>query len=279
MTIKQLNPYLNFNGTAEKAINLYQKALGAKLENLQRFGEIPGSSASAEVKNRVIHALLKIGPSTVMISDTMPDHPVAAGGNCHVCLDFDDPAEMKAKFDALSDGGKITLPIHDTFWGAKFGMVTDAFGVQWMMNCTVPKAGDVEKGVPRKVFVNLPVKDLAKSMELFSKLGFEFNPKFTDANAACMIIGPDAFAMLLVEPFFQTFTKKKIASTAEQNEGLCAVSCRSRAEVDLLMETALASGCKIAGDPQDHTFMYVRSFYDLDGHHWELFWMDPAAAQ
>ena len=131
----------------------------------------------------------------------------------------------------------------------------------------------------RKLFVNLPVKNLKRSMEFFSKLGFEFNPQFTDNNAACMIISEEAFAMLLVEPYFKTFTKKEIASSATQTEGIFALSCTSRAEVDEIVKKAIAGGGKHAMDPNDHGFMYGWSFYDLDDHHWEVIWMDPKATQ
>ena len=131
----------------------------------------------------------------------------------------------------------------------------------------------------RKIFVNLPVTDLKRSMEFFAKLGFEFNPKFTDANAACMIISEEAFVMLLAEPFFKTFTKREVCDTSRQTEGLFALSCDSRAEVDEMVDKAIAAGGKHAVDKQDHGFMYGWSFYDLDGHHWEVMWMDPQAAQ
>lgn len=131
----------------------------------------------------------------------------------------------------------------------------------------------------RMLFVNLAVRDLKKSMEFFSKLGFEFNPKFTDEKAACMILSEQAFVMLLSEPFFKTFTKRELADTSRQTEGLFCLSCSSRAEVDELVKKAIAAGGKHAMDAQDHGFMYGWSFYDLDGHHWEVMWMDPKAAQ
>jgi predicted lactoylglutathione lyase len=131
----------------------------------------------------------------------------------------------------------------------------------------------------RKLFVNLAVHDLKKTMEFFSKLGFEFNPKFTDDRAACMVISAEAYAMLLTEPFFKTFTKRELCDTTRQVEGLFALSCSSRAEVDAMIEKAIAAGGKHAAEPQDHGFMYGRSFYDLDGHQWELIWMDPQATQ
>ena len=130
----------------------------------------------------------------------------------------------------------------------------------------------------RKIFVNLAVRDLARSQEFFGKLGFAFNPQFTDANAACMVISDVAYAMLLVERFFKTFTKKEICNTSTQTEGMFALSCDSRAEVDEMVKKAIAAGGREAMDAQDHGFMYGRSFYDLDGHHWYVFWMDPKAA-
>lgn len=130
---------------------------------------------------------------------------------------------------------------------------------------------------PRKIFVNLAVRDLKRSMEFFTKLGFEFNPQFTDENAACMIISEEAFVMLLVEPFFKTFTKKEICNTSTSTEGLFALSCSSRAEVDEIVKTAVAAGGTHAMASMDHGFMYAWSFYDLDGHHWEVLWMDPKA--
>lgn len=140
MSIKQLNPYLNFDGTASKAIALYERALGAKVEGIQRFSEMPGAKASPEGSDRVMHALLRVGPATLMISDTQPGMPLTVGDNVYVCLDFDDAAEMAQKFDALAAGGQVSMPLQDTFWGAKFGMLADAYGVRWMFNCTLQKS-------------------------------------------------------------------------------------------------------------------------------------------
>lgn len=127
----------------------------------------------------------------------------------------------------------------------------------------------------RKIFVNLSVGDLKRSMEFFGKLGFVFNKQFTDEKAACMVVSKEAFVMLLSESFFKTFTKREICDTSTHTEGLFALSCESRAEVDELVKKAVAAGGKHAMDPQDHGFMYGWSFYDLDGHNWEVFWMDP----
>jgi predicted lactoylglutathione lyase len=135
------------------------------------------------------------------------------------------------------------------------------------------------ENLSRKIFVNLAVRDLEKSMGFFSTLGFTFNPKFTDEKAACIVINDEAFVMLLTEPFFKTFTRREPCDTTRHTEGLFALSCASRAEVDELVTKAIAAGGKQAMDPLDHGFMYGWSFYDLDGHHWEVLWMDPKAVE
>jgi predicted lactoylglutathione lyase len=131
----------------------------------------------------------------------------------------------------------------------------------------------------RKLFVNVAVHDLKKSMDFFTQLGFGFNKQFTDEKAACLIISDDAYFMLLSEPFFKGFTKREIADTSKSTEAMFALSCESRAEVDQLVRKAIDAGGSHAMDPQDHGFMYGWSFYDLDGHHWEVLWMDPNAVQ
>jgi uncharacterized protein len=131
----------------------------------------------------------------------------------------------------------------------------------------------------RQIYVNLAVKDLAKTKEFFSTLGFTFNPQFTDEKAACMIVNGDASVMLLAEPFFRGFTRREPCDTTRANEALLALSCESRAEVDSMVRKAIDAGGSHAMDPQDHGFMYGWSFYDLDGHHWEVLWMDPRALQ
>jgi predicted lactoylglutathione lyase len=131
----------------------------------------------------------------------------------------------------------------------------------------------------RELFVNLPVRDLPKSMEFFSALGFTFNKQFTDEKAACMIVSEQAYVMLLSEPFFRGFTKNEICDTSRSTEALLALSCTSKAEVDQLVRKAIDAGGRHAMDANDHGFMYGWSFYDLDGHHWEVLWMDPKAVQ
>ncbi len=131
----------------------------------------------------------------------------------------------------------------------------------------------------RQVFINLPIKDMTRSQAFFKSLGFEFNPQFTNDQGACMIISKDhSYAMLLVEPFFQGFTKKAIADTTKTTEVLIALSCESREEVDDFVSKALAAGGTAPNPKQDHGFMYSHGFTDLDGHIWEVFWMDSNAA-
>lgn len=128
-----------------------------------------------------------------------------------------------------------------------------------------------------KIFVNLPVKDLNKSMDFFKKLGYSFNPQFTDDTAACMVISEDIYSMLLTHKKFQDFTSKSIVDANKSTEVLNALSMDSREAVDEMMDKAIAAGGSEARDPQDYGFMYGRSFNDLDGHIWELIWMDPSA--
>ena len=128
-----------------------------------------------------------------------------------------------------------------------------------------------------QIFVNLPVKELSRSVEFFTKIGFTFNPQFTDENATCMVINDTIYAMLLVEKFFKSFIDKEIADTKANAAAIIALSVGSRAEVDELIEKALKAGGREYKELQDHGFMYGRDFEDLDGHLWEIFYMDMAA--
>lgn len=129
-----------------------------------------------------------------------------------------------------------------------------------------------------RLFVNLPVDDLPRTIAFFTGLGFEFNPKFTDENATCMIIGEDAHAMLLTKDRFKDFTNKPLADVTAATGAILALSVESREAVDQFAEKALATGATPAMPPIDLGFMYSRSFYDPSGHHWEVFYMDPVAA-
>lgn len=128
-----------------------------------------------------------------------------------------------------------------------------------------------------KIFVNLPVKDLNRSVDFFTKLGFTFNPQFTDENATCMIIGEDIFVMLLVEKFFKSFTKKEICDTSKNTEAILALLVESKEKVDQMMGKALEAGGSQPREKQDHGWMYGRSFEDVDGHLWEVFFMEGSA--
>ncbi|MES2109110.1 MAG: VOC family protein [Bacteroidota bacterium] len=127
-----------------------------------------------------------------------------------------------------------------------------------------------------KVFINLPVSDLDKSMAFFTGLGFSFNPQFTDEKAACMVISDSIFAMLITEPYFQTFTKKAISDAKTATEVLIALDTDSKEEVQQLVAKAQSAGATIYSEPQDHGWMYQHSFADLDGHQWELVYMDAS---
>lgn len=131
----------------------------------------------------------------------------------------------------------------------------------------------------RKMFTNLPVKDLQKSIDFFTKLGFTFNPKFSDANGTCMIVGEDAFVMLLTEEFFRKFTKKELVDATKSTEVIIAVSADSKDEVNQMVNAALAAGGTASNDANDQDFMYVWSFQDLDGHLWEVLYMDMSAME
>jgi predicted lactoylglutathione lyase len=131
--------------------------------------------------------------------------------------------------------------------------------------------------MPTNIFVNLPVRDLKRSMDFFGKLGYSFNPQFTDETAACMIISENIYAMLLTHAKFSEFTKKEIADANKTTEVLVALSFDSRKSINETMQKALDNGGKETREPQDYGFMYGRSYEDLDGHIWELIWMDMEA--
>ena len=132
---------------------------------------------------------------------------------------------------------------------------------------------------PRKLFVNVPVTDIQRSIDFFEALGFSFNAQFTDATAAAMLVGEDAYFMLLMPDKFASFTKRPQGDPKRETNALFAISLGSRAEVEEMVKKAVSLGGSYALEPQDHGFMYGWSFYDLDGHHWEVFWMDPAVVQ
>lgn len=131
----------------------------------------------------------------------------------------------------------------------------------------------------KQIFVNLPVSNLDKSMAFFRQLGFSFNPQFTDNTAACMVMSETIYAMLLTEEKFKTFTPKPISNAKQATEVLLALSLGSRSEVEQLVQKAVAAGGTTYTEPSDLGFMYQHGFADLDGHIWEVFYMDPSTVQ
>ena len=129
----------------------------------------------------------------------------------------------------------------------------------------------------KQIFVNLPVADLPKSKAFFEALGLSFNPQFTNDQGASLVIGENIFAMLLGREFFKSFIDKDIADSHKTTEVLTCLSCESRAEVDALVAKAVAAGGKAHRQPRDHGIMYGHGFEDLDGHIWELAYMDMSA--
>lgn len=132
--------------------------------------------------------------------------------------------------------------------------------------------------MPIRIFVNLPVRSLARSVAFFEHLGYRFDPQFTDENATCMIVGDNIFVMLLLEPFFQQFTSKPVADAHRTTEAIMCIAVESRATVDSLVDKAIDAGA-LPGKTRDLGFMYQRSFQDLDGHLWEMLHMQPDAPQ
>jgi predicted lactoylglutathione lyase len=140
-----------------------------------------------------------------------------------------------------------------------------------------PNRSTKKQGVAQQIFVNLPVKDLKKTMTFFKALGFTFNPKFTDKKAACMVIGENIYSMLITEKFFKTFIKKDISNAKKSTEVLLALSVESREKVDNIIWRAVKAGGKEPRPPQDYGWMYARAFEDINRHIWEVFFMDETA--
>jgi len=130
-----------------------------------------------------------------------------------------------------------------------------------------------------QIFVNLPVKNLNQSIEFFTQLGFQFNPQFTDETATCMIVSENIFVMLLTHEKFKTFTPNPICDATKSTEVLVCLSAESRTKIDEIVRKAIAAGGKTYNEPQDHGFMYGHGFQDLDGHIWELVYMEPGAIE
>lgn len=142
------------------------------------------------------------------------------------------------------------------------------------LDCSKNKSIVKSVTMATNIFVNLPVKDLEKSKKFFTSLGFSFNPQFTDEKGACLVISDTIYFMLITEKFFKTFTKKEIADSSKTTEVINALSVESKAKVDEMVDKAIVAGGRITRDPDDYGWMYSKSFEDLDGHLWEIVWID-----
>lgn len=129
----------------------------------------------------------------------------------------------------------------------------------------------------QKIYINLPVEDLEASKGFYAKLGYHFNPLYTNEVAACMVVSDSIHVMLLTKPFFATFTTKEIVDAKSSAQVLICLSKDSRNAVDAMVDSAIAAGAKIERPTNAHDFMYERSFNDLDGHIWEIMWLDEKA--
>lgn len=130
--MKEVAPYLNFNGNCREAMTFYKKCLGGEL-NLMPFGDAP-IETPAGAKDKIMHSTLQVGNAYIMASDAMPGQATQAGTNVHLSINCESSAEVDKLFKALSENGRVTMPLQDTFWGARFGMVADQFGINWMFN-------------------------------------------------------------------------------------------------------------------------------------------------
>lgn len=138
----KLTPYIHFAGNAEEALNFYAEVLGGKIEQLGRYGESPMPS-DEDWKQKIMHARLVFDNNIIMISDSFKGNPVSTNGNIQLSVEMDDVAKMNQVFEKMSEGGKISMPLQDTFWGARFGMLQDKFGVSWMFNCQLKEEKDI----------------------------------------------------------------------------------------------------------------------------------------
>ncbi|HEY5407699.1 MAG TPA: glyoxalase/bleomycin resistance/extradiol dioxygenase family protein [Ginsengibacter sp.] len=130
----KLFPYLNFNGNCEEALNFYKDAFGGEIIQLGRYGESPMESPE-EIKDKIIHGRLQFGDVLIMASDAMNENGINSGDNISLSVECDTNGQLEKVFSKMSEGGKITMPLQEQFWGATFGMLTDKFGIHWMFNC------------------------------------------------------------------------------------------------------------------------------------------------
>lgn len=135
-----VQPYLNFNGNCEEAINFYKDALDGEILFMQRYGESPMQGMSGD--DKVMHCTLKIGDTHIMASDNPENMPASAGSNISLAIGLNDKDKARKYFDNLAQGGNVTMPLDKTFWAEAFGMLTDKFGINWMVNCDAPQEAD-----------------------------------------------------------------------------------------------------------------------------------------
>lgn len=131
-----VQPYLNFNGNCEEAINFYKDVLGGELLFIQRYGESPMKGMGPD--NNVMHCTLKVGDTHIMASDNPEGQPASVGSNISLAIGSNDPAGAETMFEKMADGGSVTMPMQQTFWAERFGMLTDKYGINWMFNCEKP---------------------------------------------------------------------------------------------------------------------------------------------
>jgi len=136
--MKGFNPYLNFNGSCREALEFYKDCFNGEIAQMTTFGDSQMGETEKE-KSMIMHSVFKAGSIFFMASDSMPNQPVQSGSNVTLNIDFQETADQKKVFDKLASGGKVTMPLQDTFWGARFGMLTDKFGINWMTNCELKK--------------------------------------------------------------------------------------------------------------------------------------------
>ena len=136
--MEAITPYLNFNGNAREALSFYEQALGGSVQSLQTFGEV-GMAQEEGMKDKVLHAVFQSGALKFMVSDCPPGVQVSSGDQVSLSLNFESLESIEKTFAALSQDGQVTMPLQDTFWGARFGMAKDKFGVHWMFNHDLPK--------------------------------------------------------------------------------------------------------------------------------------------
>jgi PhnB protein len=136
--MKGFNPYLSFDGNCREALEYYKQCFNGEIVSMQTFGDSP-MPAEGDLKNRIMHSIFKAGSIYFMASDSAPGQPVKSGNNVTLNIDFEDPVMQEKVFSKLAAGGRINMPLQETFWGAKFGMLTDKFGINWMVNCELKK--------------------------------------------------------------------------------------------------------------------------------------------